>query len=129
MAAPGALPCFAEPAPGELAHEGRKLVGSAQWRDDGALLQHGSILVDDDQALIAELMVAPEGTAPAPATLRAILGRAPSGGELHAALADAVRAQADARRDVARARRRDASRRAASGAALPRRGVDVASLA
>lgn len=99
MTAPGAMPCFAEPAAGELAYEGRKLVGSAQWRDDGALLQHGSILVDDDQAWIAELMATPLTGVPAPATLRAILGRAPAGGELHAALADAVRAQADAAAD------------------------------
>ena len=32
-AAPSAAPCFAEPARGELTLRGRKLVGSAQWRD------------------------------------------------------------------------------------------------
>ncbi|HKH94336.1 MAG TPA: hypothetical protein VKA54_21200, partial [Gemmatimonadaceae bacterium] len=39
-ATPSAAPCFAEPALGELTLNGRKLVGSAQWRDRDALLQH-----------------------------------------------------------------------------------------
>lgn len=43
--------CFVEPAPGELTASGRKLVGSAQWRNRGAILQHGSILVRNDQHL------------------------------------------------------------------------------
>src|SRR5690606_20969533 len=49
---PGAGPCFAAPAPGEVVAGGRKLVGSAQARIGGALLQHGSILVGGDQALL-----------------------------------------------------------------------------
>src|SRR5438105_3671850 len=49
---PTDVPCFAAPARGELVSDGRKLVGSAQCRDDGALLQHGSILIDDDQSMI-----------------------------------------------------------------------------
>ena len=89
---PTALPCFAEPSAGELAHGGRKLVGSAQWRDDGALLQHGSILVDDDQASIAGFMKTPPSLTPAPATLRRILGREPGIREVHDALAGAVHA-------------------------------------
>jgi lipoate-protein ligase A len=52
---PGGAPCFAEPALGELVFDGRKLVGSAQVRDRGALLQHGSILLGDDQARILTL--------------------------------------------------------------------------
>ena len=52
---PDGAPCFAEPSPGELVVDGAKLVGSAQWRDDGAWLQHGSILLDDDQPRIAAL--------------------------------------------------------------------------
>ncbi len=43
--------CFGDPAPGELVARGRKLVGSAQWRHAGALLQHGSLLFEDDQGL------------------------------------------------------------------------------
>jgi lipoate-protein ligase A len=42
-------PCFDAPAPGEVVAGGGKLVGSAQARIGGALLQHGSILVSSDQ--------------------------------------------------------------------------------
>jgi lipoate-protein ligase A len=41
--------CFRDPAPGEVIARGRKLVGSAQWRHAGAILQHGSILLDNRQ--------------------------------------------------------------------------------
>ena len=46
---PGPRPCFDVPAEHEIAVGGRKLVGSAQWRHGGALLQHGSILVRHDE--------------------------------------------------------------------------------
>jgi hypothetical protein len=42
---PSAGACFAEAAPGEVTVGGRKLVGSAQARVDGSLLQHGSLLL------------------------------------------------------------------------------------
>ena len=92
---PSALPCFAEPAFGELTVNGRKLVGSAQWRERGALLQHGSILVDDDQSSIVGLMREPVHAPPAPATLRDALGRAPVLAEVADALFGAVRSLAD----------------------------------
>lgn len=38
-------PCFQSPTRGEIVAAGRKLVGSAQARLEGALLQHGSILL------------------------------------------------------------------------------------
>ena len=41
--------CFRDAAPGELTVGGRKVVGSAQCRRSGAVLQHGSILLDDHQ--------------------------------------------------------------------------------
>jgi lipoate-protein ligase A len=44
--------------------EGRKLVGSAQWRDGAALLQHGSILLVNDQHVTEELRVQSATTAP-----------------------------------------------------------------
>ena len=94
-AAPSATPCFAEPARGELVLEGRKLVGSAQWRDRGALLQHGSILLEDDQSSIPALMRDPIEPPGRPATLRDALGLAPVMAEVGAALCDAVRALAD----------------------------------
>ena len=42
-------PCFADAAEGELVANGRNLVGSAQRYERGALLQHGSILLSNDQ--------------------------------------------------------------------------------
>ena len=46
-----AASCFRDPAPGELTAQGRKLVGSAQCRRHGGVLQHGSILLEDRQRL------------------------------------------------------------------------------
>ena len=94
---PGALPCFAVPAAGELTVEGRKLAGSAQWRDDGALLQQGSILVDDDQGIISGLLRDGEDPSPvpAPATLRELLAHAPTPAELADRMLDAIRQLAD----------------------------------
>jgi lipoate-protein ligase A len=86
-APPGTLPCFATPANGELVTAGGKLVGSAQVREAGALLQHGSILLEDDQAMIADLMVdQPSEVVPPAATLTAAMGRTPSISEVSEAL-------------------------------------------
>ena len=90
-AQPGLLPCFDHPSPGEIMADGRKLAGSAQSRCDGALLQHGSILIDDDQIQLASLMIDPGPPIPKPATLVDALGRAPQANEVAAALFDAVR--------------------------------------
>ena len=87
---PGGATCFAEPSAGELVVGGRKLVGSAQVRERGALLQHGSILVGDDQARIAELAVGPMTPSLPAATLTGILGRAPTYEEVLDALAAAL---------------------------------------
>lgn len=48
-------PCFQSPAAGEVIANGRKLVGSAQARIGGNLLQHGSILLDGDQSQLDSL--------------------------------------------------------------------------
>lgn len=97
-AAPSVRPCFETPAEGELVAHGSKLVGSAQWRDDGALLQHGSILVNDDQASLPSLSAGAwsGGESIAPATLHALLGRSPSTEEVASAMFDAVRSLEDA---------------------------------
>jgi len=89
-AMPGMAPCFDEPASGELTLEGRKLAGSAQWRCDDALLQHGSILVADDQTLLASLALDAARDIPAPATLTQALGAVPAFADVAAALAGAV---------------------------------------
>ena len=47
-AAAGSAACFDSPSWYELVVEGRKAAGSAQVRQKGALLQHGSILLDLD---------------------------------------------------------------------------------
>lgn len=92
---PGPAPCFDEPSEGELVIGTRKLVGSAQWREDGALLQHGSILVHDDQPMIASLARTALPPPPPAATLAAALGSEPPLIAVATALFDAVRALAD----------------------------------
>jgi lipoate-protein ligase A len=96
---PDGAPCFETPTAGEIVVDGHggasKLVGSAQWRDGGALLQHGSILVDDDQRSVSELASRPLPPVPAPATLRAMLGRAPGLDEVADALFAAARDRED----------------------------------
>jgi lipoate-protein ligase A len=94
-AAPTLTPCFERPAAGELVLADRKLAGSAQWREGGALLQHGSILLDGDQALVAALLNRPVPPPPPPATLRLALGRLPAVEEVAEALFAAVRGMAD----------------------------------
>ncbi len=81
-------PCFNDAAMGELVADERKLVGSAQWREGKALLQHGSILIDNDQFLLAQL--APSSAPARVATLRALLGRPPSLDEVSTALRRAL---------------------------------------
>ena len=95
---PGTLPCFALPAEGELTANGAKLVGSAQVRENHAFLQHGSILVEDDQAMIGTVMTDSTETAalPSAATLRQLLGRSPSAREVADSMFDALRELWDA---------------------------------
>ena len=88
---PSTAPCFEEPTAGELVLGSRKLVGSAQYREGGALLQHGSILIEDDQFLVSSLLRTPVAASPPAATLHDALGRAPTIDEVAAVLFDAVR--------------------------------------
>lgn len=96
--APGLRPCFDAPSAHEIVVRGRKLVGSAQWRHEGALLQHGSILVRDDQRWIAELLLDPAAAGEASAaTLHDALGRDPTLEEGAAALRAALARDATVR--------------------------------
>lgn len=95
---PSVRPCFETPADGELIARGSKLVGSAQWRDEGALLQHGSILVDDDQTSLPSFAADTLSTGdsvPPPATLHALMARVPEIAEVASAMFDAVRSLED----------------------------------
>lgn len=86
---PGVAPCFEAPVGGEVVAGGRKLVGSAQVRDGDTFLQHGSILIDDDQHLLSTLLDESQPM-PAPATIRALTGRAVSAREFASALSHAL---------------------------------------
>ena len=91
---PGRDACFAAPSHGELVVAGRKLVASAQRRENGALLQHGSILLVDRQGALSRLA---HGAMPTPApaaTLEGALGRPVHRAEVYGALRAALAAQA-----------------------------------
>ncbi len=80
--------CFARPAAHELLDEwGRKLVGSAQARRAGALLQHGSVLLEPPRA--ASYLRGVESVTPRGVGVRELLGRHVSREELVEALASA----------------------------------------
>jgi len=66
-------PCFQSPAEGEVVGLGRKLIGSAQARVGGALLQHGSIILSGDQSRLAALNPEADGFE-RPATLEELVG-------------------------------------------------------
>jgi lipoate-protein ligase A len=64
--------CFEAPAEGEITVAGQKLVGSAVWRQHGGYLQHGSILLRDDQPALLGAALAPSPEAPPAAELAAL---------------------------------------------------------
>src|SRR5205823_12120448 len=78
-------PCFAAPVGGEVLVGGRKLVGSAQVREGGAFLQHGSILLAGSQDVV-RLVSREPGAGSRETTLAAELGRSVSFDEV----ADAI---------------------------------------
>ncbi|HET7470070.1 MAG TPA: hypothetical protein VFJ81_10365 [Gemmatimonadales bacterium] len=83
--------CFASSAGGEVVVGGRKVVGSAQLRQGTAMLQHGSILLDGDQALVARVT---RGGVPTDRsmTLRQAVGRPVTWQEAAVAVRESVRA-------------------------------------
>ncbi len=89
----GSGPCFHEGAPGELLAEGKKLVGSAQRCESRIILQHGSLLLEGNQAEVVELGLPSEAVGKAPpapslsaTSLAAVLGSVPDLEALVAAL-------------------------------------------
>ena len=89
---PDAGPCFRGAAPGEVVARGRKLVGSAQVRIRRVILQHGSILLGNDQALLQDLSATAGGVAPV--TLSGLLDRPLAKNELEVALLGVFKATA-----------------------------------
>jgi lipoyl(octanoyl) transferase len=67
--------CFAQPAGGEVMAAGRKVVGSAQLRRGAALLQHGSILLGEDQQIVLGLTRGAPGGEVLASSLAVVLGR------------------------------------------------------
>jgi lipoate-protein ligase A len=74
---PDCGPCFRRAAPGEVTVGGRKLVGSAQVRLGGTLLQHGSLLLEPGQGVLDELGAVAGSSGDAPTSLLEAVGRIP----------------------------------------------------
>jgi lipoate-protein ligase A len=72
--------CFASTARHEIVLGGRKLVGSAQRRNATALLQQGSVLLDDGHLSLVDYLAVPDARR---ATLRATLSDASAGAGVH----------------------------------------------
>ncbi|MHB8095645.1 MAG: lipoate--protein ligase family protein, partial [Candidatus Aminicenantales bacterium] len=72
----GLMPCFAYPARDEIEIGGRKIVGSAQKRTAGAFLQHGSVPLESDEALLKSIARSEvEGGEVSMTSLSEVLGR------------------------------------------------------
>jgi len=99
-----AVPCFSEHLGESVVVEGRKVSGAAQMRRRGAVLQHGSILLDIDYELHASLFGFGRSSASVRRSfsrwavgLSEILETVPSRGSLERALAGAFSGALDAR--------------------------------
>jgi lipoate-protein ligase A len=82
--------CFAAPVGGEIVAAGRKLVGSAQVREENAFLQHGSILLHDRQDVVTQV-TAGASVPPGSTSISAVLGRAVEFDEVANAIVTATR--------------------------------------
>jgi len=71
----GAGPCFSSPVGGEIIAHGQKLVGSAQLREGDAFLQHGSVLLDGGQDIVARIRRGATGQKIQATSLTAVLNR------------------------------------------------------
>ena len=86
---PSTLPCFREKERGAIIANRRKLVGSAQLREGGVILQHGSILLAADQSPTVNLLNVkrPSDEAQPPTALDELLPSLPTWHELVDSLA------------------------------------------
>jgi lipoate-protein ligase A len=71
----GAGACFSHAAGGEIMSNQGKVVGSAQYRHGDALLQHGSILLEDDQSRVHAVTVGGDTSQSPGISLSAVVGR------------------------------------------------------
>jgi lipoate-protein ligase A len=95
-------PCFDEPSTGEVTVRGRKLVGSAQARIEGAILQHGSLLISAGQQRLlgldpssGELSQRESSPFPTATCLEEVLGQAPPWTDLVDAVVSGVKGVAE----------------------------------
>ena len=79
--------CFASPSWYEIVVRGRKIVGSAQRRVNGAFLQHGSILIGYDPDIEADVIHG-KGSKDAVTSINAELGREVKLEEVKSAIRD-----------------------------------------
>lgn len=87
----GSPSCFQSSTPADLVALGRKLVGSAQTRREGAFLQHGSLMLtqrpDEILPLLSRATDASDATC-----LEAVMGEVPSREAIAAAIVEAASA-------------------------------------
>jgi lipoyl(octanoyl) transferase len=74
--------CFLSASRYELTVNGRKVLGSAQRRFSGALLQHGSLLIDIDHSVWTTVFPQARELRARATALKDLLGRSPSWDEL-----------------------------------------------
>jgi lipoate-protein ligase A len=85
--------CFARTGRYEIEIDGRKLVGSAQRRQGGCFLQHGSVLLGADEPRLRALFPTTEDPLATMATLEGALGRRVTFDECAEAIATAFEAE------------------------------------
>jgi len=96
--------CFEAPSPFEITVDGRKLIGSAQMRGRGTLLQHGSLPLHGDIARICAFLTTqtdPRRVLARATTLAAVLGRPVSWEEAASAVAEGFARALDLRLEQA----------------------------
>ena len=85
--------CFARTGRYEIEVDGKKLVGSAQRRQGGGFLQHGSVLLGVDEARLRALFPTTADPLSTMTTLEATIGRRPTWEACAAELAHAFEAE------------------------------------
>jgi lipoate-protein ligase A len=85
--------CFSQSAGGEVMVDGRKVIGSAQLRRGAAFLQHGSVMLEEDQSIVLGLSRSSVGRRALAVPLATLLGRPLQSLEVAHAVAGAATAR------------------------------------